>query len=516
MKYKAFIESYFLIDEPKTGQLVPFKFNPVQNRYYKELVDLGVEELGLAVPIREFIIKARREGFSSLILALFAADDTLQTNPTESMVISYKDDATSTFRRRYRRFILSAVAKKAGSTVEQIQADANILEKYAKLAFSVDASDIQLKHNRAHFYCGTAAARTGGRGGVLQKLLFTEPAHYQDTEKITAKEIIEGTSQQVDKNSGWIFQESTANGKGNYYYQTYEQITRGLSRYQKRFYGWREFYTEKQFKVIASEFTDTDMLRQEYPETEEEAFLSSNLSFTNSSELLALVGYHASKTLAFHLEMQGVNYIDQCEMIRDFLLTLEKTNPNKPLYVGIDSAKDVDKTVATVLRDRELSSNGGIKGLAIDSTGAGDFMPDWFERNTKWFIHRVKFSRPTKSLLYKNLRVVIQDKLTELPKFLIGKEFASPEWANFYKEMLDLQKQIIGDMLVVSHPSGDTNHDDYADSWALAEMLYVVINGVPKGRRPPESPSNFDNALRRILSGGNNGTRQGGGGDDFI
>ena len=38
MRYKDFIEHYFLIDEPKTGQLVPFKLRPVQIKYYEQLI----------------------------------------------------------------------------------------------------------------------------------------------------------------------------------------------------------------------------------------------------------------------------------------------------------------------------------------------------------------------------------------------------------------------------------------------------------------------------------------------
>lgn len=516
MKYRKFIEENFLIDEPKSGMLVPFKFNVVQNMYYEELVKLGIEKKGVGLALREFIVKARREGFSSLILALFAADDLTQASPTESNVVSYKDDATNTFRKRYRRYILSFYALNKGVTLEEIQNDINILEKFAKKAFSVDSTDLELKANKAHFYCGSASARTGGRGGVLQKLLFSEAAHYPDTENMTAAEIVEGTSRQVDKASGWIFQESTGNGKGNHFYQTYEAIKRGLSRYLLRFYGWRSFYTQEDFDTqIKPEFTDPDMLRQEYPETEDEAFLSSNLQYTTREELMALVGIEADKRIEIFLEMHGVNYIDQCEIIKDFLVTLERSHPNRNMYVGIDSAKDMDRTVVTVLKEKDLSASGGIKCIAIDSTGAGDFMPDWFERNSKWYLHRVKFSRMTKSIMYKNLRVVIQDRRTELPVFMVEKDFVSEEWEKFYKEMLDLQKQILGELLVVAHPKGNNYHDDYPDSWVLAEWAYTTINGVPIGHRPPTETNNFNSAVRRLLDSGKakgNNT----GGDDYL
>src|SRR3990167_1618768 len=101
-KYRDFIQDFFLVDEPKTGQLVPFIFRHIQNRYYDMLERAyGIEKNGLGVPVREVLVKARRQGFSTFLLALFAADDILSPNPTETLVISYKDDGTKVFRKRY-------------------------------------------------------------------------------------------------------------------------------------------------------------------------------------------------------------------------------------------------------------------------------------------------------------------------------------------------------------------------------------------------------------------------------
>lgn len=280
MKYKAFIESYFLIDDPKTGQLVPFVFRPIQNKYYDQLIkDYDIEKRGLTTPIREDILKARREGFSSFVLGLFAADDILNDNPTETNVLSYKDDATKVFRKRYRTYILSYAARKKGASVKEIQDNPGILEKVAKEFLEVDSDEFVLKHNKAHFFCGTANARTGGRGGVVQKLLFSELAFYPDKKELRAREIVEGTMRQVDQNSGWVFKESTANGENTYHAKAYHDAESGNSRFKARFYGWRDFYTEEDFELIKSEFTDKRMIPQEYPETAQEAFLSSGDRF---------------------------------------------------------------------------------------------------------------------------------------------------------------------------------------------------------------------------------------------
>lgn len=168
-------------------------------------------------------------------------------------------------------------------------------------------------------------------------------------------------------------------------------------------------------------------------------------------------------------------------------------------FAGIDTAKHPDKTVATILRWNKklkkkeiinwLTLRGEnyqdqfevIKGflskykvlaVAIDSTGQGDFMPDMFENNTEWTdedsgLYRVKFSQVSKDQLYKNLKVTIKELLTTLPDLRIK------SGGDFRQEMLDLQQEYKGQFLSVSHPDDANAHDDYPDSWALAEWAFA-------------------------------------------
>lgn len=380
-RYKKYIEENFLIDEPRSGQLVPFKFRPVQQRYYDELCrDYNIEELGIAAPVREIILKARREGFSSLILAIFAADDILQDNPTETLVISYRDDATETFRKRYRNYVLSASVlnsikdSKTGErfTVEDIQLNPGILDQAAKQVLTVDSSDIELKHNKAHFYCGTASARTGGRGGVLQKLLFSEEAHYPDSEKMTAKEIVDGTLRQVDIASGFVFRETTANGYGNYYEQTWALASSGESRFKPRFYGWREMYSEAEFALISSEFTDKHILKQEYPETPEEAFIASGSGYFDNETILTYIKTSVKEPIAIGDMRITCNHPTKCKVLntcsqlswefkesKDGRIKIwEKPTPYKSYVLGGDVAEGVegDSSVATLKNNETLKT----------------------------------------------------------------------------------------------------------------------------------------------------------------
>lgn len=171
-------------------------------------------------------------------------------------------------------------------------------------------------------------------------------------------------------------------------------------------------------------------------------------------------------------------------------------------YAGIDTAKHPDSTVVTVIRynpelkKKELLnwcelhgenyqdqfdiikyflSNYRIDAVAIDSTGQGDFMPDMFQNNTEWSdeksgLYRIKFSAVSKDLIYKNLKVSIKEKLTSLP------ELTTKQGEKFRQEMLDLQQQHKGQLLSVHHPDDPNAHDDYSDSWALAEWAYAKWN----------------------------------------
>ncbi len=406
-KYRAFIEDYFLIDEPKQGKLVPFNFNKVQNKYYDELCrDYDIEKNGITIPVRELDLKARREGFSSLILALFAADDILTNEATETLVISYKDDATSVFRKRYRLFVLSYFARKQGFSFEQIARSPNMLDGMAKMAFSQEGNgEFEIAHNHAHFFCGTASARTGGRGGVVQKILFSEAAHYPDTDKMTAKEVVEGTARQVDIASGWVFVESTANGVGNHYHQMWDLATKGKSRYKPRFYGWREFYSEDEFKIIASEFATEAMLRQEYPETPDEAFAASGSCVFKSTSVDACVdpklklmdNYDARFKYKFGFDLAmlvdwtvgvGINKsrhtVEVFDRYNQIDYNLQKARIEATLRRFGDAEADMDRTGVGIPIVQDLQSRGlNIRGIVISEATKRDLIINlaiWIEQ----------------------------------------------------------------------------------------------------------------------------------------
>lgn len=146
--------------------------------------------------------------------------------------------------------------------------------------------------------------------------------------------------------------------------------------------------------------------------------------------------YSRKKEVINWLEMRGENYQDQFDLMKDFL------------------------------------SNYNIIAIAIDSTGQGDFMPDMFERHTEFQdensgLYRVKFSATSKDVMYKNLKVSIEQLLTTTPKL------STKQGERFKEQMLDLQQEYKGQLLSVHHPDSPGAHDDYPDSLALAEWAFA-------------------------------------------
>lgn len=187
--------------------------------------------------------------------------------------------------------------------------------------------------------------------------------------------------------------------------------------------------------------------------------------------------------------------------------------------VGIDSAKFPDKWIVTVkdiqskriagwlrlqgdnYEDMFYATTGwlekrypNVELVVIDSTGQGDFVPDMFDNHTDYDIVRFKFSLQSKDALYKNLSVQVKNKGTQYPSE------DTRERKEFEQEILDLEKEYKGEYLSCHHPDENGAHDDYPDSWALAEWGHKqLIENEPdvdvvetKRRRPARVVHNED------------------------
>lgn len=260
---------------------MPFRFNPVQDKYY------GTRTW------RDTILKARKEGFSSEIEAIFAVAFLFYPN-THLVTISHETKATQRLFERGKFFI--------DTRDPIIPCDLEIASK----------TEMYNKLTNSRWYIGTAGAKAFGRGDDIHMLHLSEAAFYQHWDMVTGA--VEAVPQ--ENKDTWIVFETTANGMG-IHYDHYMEAMEGKTIYTHHFFGWPEnpeYAVEparsKDFEQALSQeedhlrhafglslaqlnwrrlkissitslegYTRDETFKQEYPITTEEAFLFSGNPF---------------------------------------------------------------------------------------------------------------------------------------------------------------------------------------------------------------------------------------------
>lgn len=281
--------------------------------------------------------------------------------------------------------------------------------------------------NAARVYIGTAGTRICyfyrlGQTGEALKLYYDQIAEQRRT-------VYEATG-----NALHLIYEQSIKGEITKHGRDSDEISRPY--FGKWLIGTGQFVTQEDLEAL-----ETDRKRTHH-EKQSDCYAGIDTAKNPDSTIVTIIRYNSilgKKQLLNWMELRGENYKDQFDYIMDFL------------------------------------SRYNIIAVAIDSTGQGDFMPDMFERDSEWQdehsgLYRVKFSAVSKDMMYKNLKVSIKELLTDLP------EPSTREAGRFKQQMLDLQQEYKGQLLSVHHPDDPNAHDDYPDSWALAEWAYAKYN----------------------------------------
>lgn len=244
--YKEKIQKLFRIVD-KTGTDVPFVLNKVQERYLQEGTG------------RDVILKARQQGFSSLILAIFTYDFLSVENSLSVIVADIANNASDLLDRV--KFYLKAVEDKAGAKIPL-----RYNSKY----------ELYNEQNHARYIIGTADNRDFGRSKTITNLHLSEFAFYPDAEKLFA-----GVMQAVVP-SGRVVVETTANGF-NYFKDFWDRCERGETNFKPLFFKASDFYSQEFLEDKKKELGR--MYSQEYPESFAEAFLSSGETYFDKDAL---------------------------------------------------------------------------------------------------------------------------------------------------------------------------------------------------------------------------------------
>lgn len=221
----------------KHGEQVPFVLNDIQRQYVQDHTG------------RDIILKARQQGFSSFKLAQYTTDFILKPNSSSIIVADITDNAISLLERV--KYFLKAYEQKTG-----VKIPLKYNSKY-ELVNEVINSRYQI---------GTAENVDFGRSKTITNLHLSEAAFYKHLRKLLA-----GALQAVVPN-GDVTIETTANGF-NEFKEFWDQSVKGETGFQALFYPASKFYSEEFLLMKQRELGR--LFKQEYPETAEEAFLTS-------------------------------------------------------------------------------------------------------------------------------------------------------------------------------------------------------------------------------------------------
>lgn len=246
-KYKPAIENEFDIID-KSGSIVPFTLNVIQNKYLIE------QSTGTDV-----ILKARQQGFSSVILGVFTIDFLLKPN-SRSVIVADKSENAIELLDRVKFYIKSYEEK------NKYKVPLKYNSKY----------ELFNQEMNSRYTIGTADNTDFGRSKTITNLHLSEFAFYSDPEKMFA-----GVMQAVVPDGKKII-ETTANGF-NYFKTFWEQCEMDEKSFNPLFYKASDFYSQEFLALKRKELGR--LYQQEYPETPQEAFLTSGETYFNKESL---------------------------------------------------------------------------------------------------------------------------------------------------------------------------------------------------------------------------------------
>lgn len=266
-----FIQRFFHIVD-KNRVAVPFKLNPPQLRFYNEHT------------LNDLIYKARKEGFSSLIEALWLHGCMFIKNE-RAVTMSHEMDATKRHFDRIRYFLRTMGFRDMPFMVE--------LDEDTQ-------KQIKFPQTNSSYWIGTAGAKAFGRGDDITKLHMSEVAHYENQEVLTS-------ALEACVPNAWKILETTVNGVGEMFYEMWQEASNPntSSPWTGHFFAWFEdptnrvalpttinfrLTTQEQkmkalyklddeqiywYRLKRAEMPDKAKMPQEHPSNPKEGFLSS-------------------------------------------------------------------------------------------------------------------------------------------------------------------------------------------------------------------------------------------------
>ncbi len=273
----------FLIIHDKSGAERKFEFNRAQI-YIDQRLDAQLEATG---KVRALILKGRQQGVSTYVQARYFKK-TVTKRGKKAFILTHLSDATRAIFEMTKRY------------------SENLPKELFPQPDKKNDNTLMYDGLGSGYRVGTAGSAEIGRSMTNQYLHLSEYAFYKDAARISLG-LLQTVAEMVDTE---IIKESTANGVDNDFYSDWQEAKNGKSRYQAIFVPW---YWQDEYCIEDASFVPLDderewleqfsanglklghlnwrriklqdfkgdydqkcrKFRQEYPFTDDEAFLSS-------------------------------------------------------------------------------------------------------------------------------------------------------------------------------------------------------------------------------------------------
>ena len=349
-----YIQSFLRI-KTKDNKIVPFKLNSPQKRLY-EVIKHEAEQ---GKPIRIIILKARQMGFSTLTEALIFHRTATKEN-VNSLIIAHKDDATSN---------LFSMSKLFYNELPPMMKPKRKASNAKELIFDAPARMENVSGLNSKIKCATAGGDGVGRSDTFSNVHISEFAFWTGNKM----ETLNGLLQSVPSQPGtMVIIESTANGFDEFkrlwdaavnkendfipvFFPWYE-----LPEYQKPYDGFElteeEKELRKRFNLSLEQLSwrrwciknncggDTDLFKQEYPATPEEAFIATGACIFDTQRIINrindLSNYRPIKEGLFLYDYDGlsISNIRWEDKEKGLIKIYEEPQSRCPYVLGGDTA----------------------------------------------------------------------------------------------------------------------------------------------------------------------------------
>lgn len=358
----------FLKISDKEGRIIPFKFNRAQ-LYVHEMIEKQIERLGYA---RINVLKGRQQGISTYISARFF-HKVLTIQGTQAFILTHQATATTAIfemTKRYNNNLPDGLAPKP------------IKDNDGRLVFD--------KPLESGYRVGTAGSKTIGRSMTNQLLHLSEYAMYEN-----ASEIKTGIEQTVADIKGTEkIKESTAKGIANAFYYDWENAKDSNSDYENIFVPW---YWQDEYTRDATGMVLTDEERDWMQLYELNGLTARHLAWRRN-KLNDFDGDYSQKTKWFAQEYPMTDEDAFLNSITDTFITvdpvkkarLNKIESTSALVIGVDPARGgIDKSAIVRRRGRVVYKCETFQGLDTMQLAGKLKIIIETERPTKLFIDSI-------------------------------------------------------------------------------------------------------------------------------